>query len=416
MSWHDSRGRWMRYARATEGMNTPLAILDLDAFDANRRDLLRRANGTPIRVASKSIRSRRALASILTHDGFSGVMAFSLAEAIWLATEHRSWEPLPDILVGYPSVDAAAIAQLAADPELSDRITVMTDDIAHLDLLDEAVRTTGNQIRVCIDVDSSWRPRGPRSRPLTHVGARRSPLHEVDEVLTFTREVLVRKGLRLVGLMFYEAQIAGVGDRPAGRKVRGQFIHLMQSASGSDLAERRPLIVNAVARELADRGRAELEFVNSGGTGSIELSAADPTVTEVTAGSGFYGPTLFDDYRHFSVQPAAAFGVPVVRRPGPGWVTVLGGGYVASGAADSSRLPTPWLPEGLSLDSQEGAGEVQTPLKGHAADGLGIGDLVWFRPAKAGEMCEHFNELLLIRGDEVTQAIPTYRGEGKVFV
>ena len=104
-----------------------------------------------------------------------------------------------------------------------------------------------------------------------------------------------------------------------------------------------------------------------------------------------------------------------MRRPAPGVVTVLGGGYVASGAPGRDRLPTPVLPAGLRLTGTEGAGEVQTPLRGAAADGLRIGDRVWFRHAKAGELCERFDTLLLVEGDAVVAEVPTYRGEGKAF-
>ncbi|MDQ6810443.1 MAG: amino acid deaminase/aldolase, partial [Actinomycetota bacterium] len=159
-----------------------------------------------------------------------------------------------------------------------------------------------------------------------------------------------------------------------------------------------------------------LEFVNGGGTGSLERTAAESAVTEVAAGSGLYAPTLFDAYRSFTPRPAALFALPVVRRPGPGVVTALGGGYLASGPADAARLPTPHLPRGLVLDAQEGAGEVQTPLLGAAADTLAIGDRVYFRHAKAGELCEHFATLHLLEGERIVEQAPTYRGEGQCFL
>jgi D-serine deaminase-like pyridoxal phosphate-dependent protein len=164
------------------------------------------------------------------------------------------------------------------------------------------------------------------------------------------------------------------------------------------------------------REEAELEFVNGGGTGSLERTAADPVVTELAGGSGLYGPHLFDHYGTFTPRPAALFALPVVRRPGRGVVTVLGGGYLASGAADTLRLPVPTLPAGLRLDGREGAGEVQTPLIGAAADELRIGDRVWFRHAKAGELCERFAELHLVEGAAHAGTVPTYRGEGMTFL
>jgi D-serine deaminase-like pyridoxal phosphate-dependent protein len=160
----------------------------------------------------------------------------------------------------------------------------------------------------------------------------------------------------------------------------------------------------------------ELEFVNGGGTGSLELTAAEDAVTEVTAGSGFYAPALFDHYSRFRLTPAAGFALPVVRKPSPKVATALGGGYLASGSGDRARLPSPWLPAGLSLDPGEGAGEVQTPLLGAAAAGLEIGDRAYLRHAKAGELCERFNTLHLVEGDEIVDVVPTYRGDGKAFL
>jgi D-serine deaminase-like pyridoxal phosphate-dependent protein len=156
---------------------------------------------------------------------------------------------------------------------------------------------------------------------------------------------------------------------------------------------------------------AELEFVNGGGTGSVALTAADASVTELTAGSGLYGPTLFDGYRSWRPRPAAFFATSVLRRPGPGLITVHGGGWIASGPADPSRLPAPVFPAGLRLLPTEGAGEVQTPLHGAAADGLRPGDRVWWRHAKAGELCEHVDTLQLVRGDAIERTVATYRGE-----
>ena len=185
--------------------------------------------------------------------------------------------------------------------------------------------------------------------------------------------------------MGYEAQIAGVGDNPPSR-ARGMAIRWMRRRSVAELAERRAAVVAAVERVT---GRALI--VNGGGTGSIESTTGESAITEVTAGSGLYAPALFDHYTSFDARPAAFYALPVVRRPGRGVVTALGGGYLASGPADALRLPVPALPEGLQLDKLEGAGEVQTPLRGAVADGLQIGDSVYMRHSKAGELCERFD-------------------------
>ncbi|MFE9254978.1 amino acid deaminase/aldolase [Streptomyces sp. NPDC006879] len=391
-----------RYDRATEHLDAPFAAVDLDAFDANAEDLVRRAAGKPIRVASKSVRCRALLERVLARDGFAGVMSYTLAESLWLA---RSG--FDDVLLAYPSVDRIGYAELAADPKLAAAVTVMVDDPAQLDLIDHARDGGGEEIRVCLELDTSLHLLGGRVR----IGARRSPLREPVQLADLARAVLARPGFRLVGLMAYEGHVAGVGDALAGRPLRSRAIRLMQGAARKEIAARRAAGVAAVRSVVGD-----LEFVNGGGTGSVQYTAAEEAVTEVAAGSGLYVPRLFDNYSSFRGRPAALFALPVVRRPGVAVVTVLGGGYPASGAQGADRLPEPYLPQGLRYDPQEGAGEVQTPLLGAAADDLLIGDRVWFRHAKAGELCERFESLHLIEEDEVVAVAPTYRGEGLTFL
>ncbi|MGW2816133.1 amino acid deaminase/aldolase [Streptomyces sp. NPDC001415] len=391
-----------RYDRATAHLDAPVAIVDLEAFDANADDLVRRAAGKPIRVASKSVRCRALLERALARPGFAGLMSFTLAESVWLA--RAGFE---DVLLAYPSTDRAGFAELTSDPKLAGAITVMVDDPAQLDLVDRARERDGLEVRVCLELDTSLQLFGGRVR----VGARRSPLRSPAQLAELARSVARRPGFRLVGLMAYEGHVAGVGDAVAGSPVRSRAIRLMQSAARRELAARRAAVVRAVRAVAGD-----LEFVNGGGTGSVQHTAAEAAVTEIAAGSGLYVPRLFDNYTSFSGRPAALFAQPVVRRPGVGVVTVLGGGYPASGAPGADRLPVPYLPEGLRYDPQEGAGEVQTPLLGSPADDLLIGDKVWFRHAKAGELCERFEELQLVEGDRVTATVPTYRGEGRTFL
>lgn len=334
-----------RYDRATAHLDAPLAIVDLEAFDANAADLERRAGGKPIRLASKSVRCRALLERVLAREGFAGLMSFTLAESLWLAREG-----FDDVLLAYPSADRAGYAELTADPKLAAAVTVVLDDPAQLDLVDAARQGT-EEVRVCLELDTALHLLGGRIR----VGARRSPLRTPEDLCAFAELVQNRPGFRVVGLMAYEGHIAGVGDDLAGRPLRSRVIQLMQAKARAELADRRSAVVRAV-RQVAD-----LEFVNGGGTGSVESTVAEAAVTEVAAGSGLYVPRLFDNYRAFQGRPAALFAQPVVRRPGVGVVTVLGGGYPASGAAGADRSPVPYLPRGLRYDPQEGAGEVQTP-------------------------------------------------------
>ncbi|GAA2684664.1 amino acid deaminase/aldolase [Nonomuraea recticatena] len=390
-----------RYDRATAELDPPFAILDMEALRANAESLVRRAGGKPIRVASKSVRSRPILERILAMDGFRGVMAFTLPEALWLVSHGFS-----DVLVAYPTADRAALARLAASERAAREITLMVDSAEHLDYIEAAVPANSPPLRLCLDLDAGYLAFGGRFR----AGALRSPVREPVHAADLAADIAKRPGFRLVGLMAYEAQIAGVGDDPPGSAAFARVVRLMQARSARELILRRGRVVNAV-RQVAD-----LEFVNGGGTGSIERTVREKAVTECAAGSGFFHPRLFDFYRGFSGRPAALFALPVVRRPAPDVVTVLGGGYLASGAPGPSRLPQPYLPPGLRYSADEGAGEVQTPLLGQPAEDLRVGDRVWFRHAKAGELCERFAGLLLVEGDKVVEEVPTYRGEGKTFL
>ncbi len=393
-----------RYERIFAAVEAPFAFVDLEAMWANAEQMLGRAGGKPIRVATKSIRCRALLEAILARDErFSGLMTYTLPETLWLAEQG-----FEDLLLAYPTTDAAALGELAlrsvANP--GGAPVVMVDCVEHLETIESVLGAGAAPVRACIEIDAAWWALGGRVK----IGAKRSPVHDAEQAVALAREIVRRPQIELVGLMAYEGQISGVGDRPPGRRLRGAAIRFMQRRSAAELAKRRGAIVAAVG-ELAD-----LEFVNGGGTGSLELTAAEDAVTETTAGSGFYAPALFDHYSRFSLLPAAAFALPVVRKPSPQVATALGGGYLASGAGDHGRLPEPWLPAGLSLDPEEGAGEVQTPLLGEAAAGLRVGDRAYLRHAKAGELCERFNTLHLVEGDEIVDEVPTYRGEGKSFL
>ena len=399
-----------RYDSILATATPPFAFVDLDAMARNARRLLDQAAGLPIRVASKSVRCIAVLRRILELDpGFAGILAYTPSEAL-----HLAGQGFDDLVVAYPSVDRGAIARVARlAAEAPERAPVlMVDDRPHLDLIEGAIGGGPAQLRVCLDLDLGWWPLGGR---MARIGPKRSPVHDPSRAARMAEEIEERPGTRLAGLLAYEGQIAGVGDRIAGRPLRSAAIRTMQSASEREIADRLPRMVAAVRETLARHG-GELAFISGGGTGSLARTAAAGIVTELAAGSGFYAPTLFDHYRSLALEPAAFFCLPVVRRPVGGVATLLGGGYLASGAAGSARLPEPYLPGGLRFDREEGAGEVQTPVLGAAAYQLRVGDRVYLRHAKAGELCEHFNSLYLVEGDRIVDEASTYRGEGKAFL
>jgi D-serine deaminase-like pyridoxal phosphate-dependent protein len=393
---------WSRLTGAVsahpEPLPTPVMVVDLDAFDANADDLARRAGGTPIRVASKSLRVPALISRALEHPGFAGVLAFTLAEALWLE-EHGISE---DIVVAYPTVDRGALARLVSSPRAAARITIMVDSVDHVDVADSVRTSKAVPVRVAIDVDAGL------DLGLTRVGPRRSPVTSAAAAEDLARH-LQRPGFTLVGVMTYEGQVAGVPDQVPGQRMRSAVVRRLKTMSIAQLAERRRAVAEGLARV------ADLQFWNAGGSGSLETSSSDPVVTELTAGSGLLVPALFDHFRSFDPRPAAYFGLPVTRRPDDRTATVHGGGLVASGPAGADRLPLPWAPAGLALTGLEGAGEVQTPLTGPTAAMLSVGDLVWFRHAKSGELFEHTNTAHLLSGDTIVEQVPTYRGHGLAF-
>ena len=380
-----------RLLEATTDLDTPFAVIDDPALWANADDLVRRAAGVPIRVASKSVRVRSIIDRTLAREGFAGVMTYSPAESNWLVDNG-----IDDILLAYPTTSASALKDLVADDRKRAAITVMVDSVESLDHIDHLLGADHPAIRVAIDVDSSLRI-GP-----AHLGVRRSPVHEVGDASVLAKAIEERKGFELVGVMFYDAQIAGLPDSSAA-------VRLVKKRSAAELLERRSKVIAAINEH------AKLEIINAGGTGSLEVTGADPAITELTAGSGLFVPTLFDGYDAFEARPAAYFVLSVVRKPAPDIATLFAGGYIASGPTNKNRQPTPTWPEGLTPVGTEGAGEVQSPVKGKAARGLSIGDRVVMRYAKAGEMCERFDEIAIVSADGGMERVPTYRGEGKNF-
>lgn len=374
-------------------LTAPYGVLDVSAFDHNARRMAARTLGLPIRVASKSLRSTDALRRALSHEGFRGILSYSAPEAILLVGEGFS-----DILVAYPSVNKPAIAQIAGEKRLRERITLMVDSTDHLDLIG-SVADAGAPVRVAIDIDCALH------LPGAVVGSRRSPIRTPEQTRDLALEIARRPQLRLVGLMGYEGQVASVADGEPG--VVGAAKRWIRGRSMQQLTPRRSECV-AAAREVAD-----LEFVNGGGTGSLDVSARDDSLTELAAGSGFYTPVIFDQFTDIDHVPAAFFVCQVSRVPAPGWATVNSGGWIASGPPAPDRVPSPVYPPGLSFSAMEGAGEVQTPLKlPSGAPALQIGELVWFRHAKAGEMTEHVEGLVAVHADGSHERWDTYRGKG----
>jgi D-serine deaminase-like pyridoxal phosphate-dependent protein len=328
---------------------------------------------------------------------FKGVLCFSADEAA-----HLAGDGFKDLVVAYPTVEPTGIAAVCRRISEGAQICLMIDEVGQLPPITAAAAAHGVEVPVAIDLDMSTR------FPGLHFGVRRSPVWDAAGALALAEVVARTPRVRLDGVMGYEAQIAGLRDRTRGQAARSAVVRALKRRSDRELRSRRAAIVAA----LQERGHV-LRFVNGGGTGSLETTRDDASVTELAAGSGLYGPVLFDGYDAFECLPAAGFALPVVRRPLAGIYTCYAGGWIASGAAGPDRLPRPYLPEGARLLPTEGAGEVQTPIACDTV--LGLGDPVFFRHAKAGELCEHVRELVLLTPDGGRVRVPTYRGDGFCF-
>jgi D-serine deaminase-like pyridoxal phosphate-dependent protein len=389
------------YKSALAGQRLPAAFVDLDALSANLAGLRARAGALPIRLVTKSVRCVAILRRVLAGGApFRGLMCYSPAEAAWLASLG-----FDDLLVAYPSVEPGDLRAVAGQLRAGRTIALMVDSAVQVQRIAALARAEGVVQPLAIDLDMS------SDFPGLRFGVFRSPVDGPAAAVALAAEIARHPSLRLDGLMGYESQIAGLMDEVPGQRAKNAVIRLLKRRSIPEITERRRATVAA----LAAAGHA-LRFVNGGGTGSVESTRADDSVTELAAGSGLYMPTLFDHYRAFRGRPAAGFALAVTRAPASGVVTCAGGGYPASGPGGADRMPRPWLPAGCTLVATEGAGEVQTPVRVPAGVALAPGDPLLFRHAKAGELCERFNELLLIEGGAVVDKVATYRGDGKCFL
>jgi D-serine deaminase-like pyridoxal phosphate-dependent protein len=379
----------------------PFAFLDRDLLDQNAEQVLRRAGDKKVRIASKSIRCVEVLRRVMaSHDRYQGVLCFTGPEALALAGAG-----FDDLVVAYPTWEARHVEAVGRAVADGHRITLMVDEAEQVAHIDAIARSAGVVLPLCIDLDLSIDVPGLR------FGVWRSPLRSEEQVLDLASVIARCRNVRLDGLMGYEAQIAGLPDKAPGQMLKRPAIRLLKKRSLGLVRERRAEVVSAL--ELAGH---DLRFVNGGGTGSLESTSIDEAVTEVTVGSAFYAPVLFDHYEAFAHVPAAGFAIEVVRRPAPGIYTCLGGGYIASGAPGPDKLPMPYLPEGARLLATEGAGEVQTPIRYSGPERLDLGAPVFMRHAKAGELCERFSHLACASGGLLVDELVTYRGQGWTFL
>lgn len=390
---------YSQYEKAFSNIPRPFAFLDLKHLDENILFVKEHLGDKHIRIATKSIRSVEVLNYIAqSFPTNSGWMTFSAKEILFLAKKG-----FDHFLMGYPILEREDVEQLIPFIREGKEIVWMVDSIETWEWLQKIGEENDIILLICLDINVST------SFPFIYFGTKRSPLMEENALKDLLEKGIKHKHTTVVGLMGYEAQIAGVGDKPHEKWKRG-IIPLLKKSSRANISLWRKKAV-----EIIESYVGNLKFVNGGGSGSLLWTVEQDEVTEITVGSAFYFPALFDQHTSLPLKPAAGFGLRVTRKPEEEVIVCHGGGYTASGALSSDKLPTVYLPEGLQFLQNEGPGEVQTPLK---ATGLipKIGDTVYFRHSKAGELCERFRELVVCRDDKLEEKFRTYRGEGECFL
>ena len=213
------------------GVDAPFALVDLDALWSNARELLGRAQGTPIRVASKSVRCRALLASILERDpGFRGLMTFTLAESLWL---HE--QGFGDLLLAYPTADRAGLARLARLE--AGRRTDPDGGLGGAARLHRGGGRRAAQDRSGCASTSTWaggRCAGAQGRRQALTRSEHRPRRRRWPVV-----IVARPLFELRALMGYEAHIAGLGDEPRGQAAARPLISFMKRRSAAEIAERQ---------------------------------------------------------------------------------------------------------------------------------------------------------------------------------
>lgn len=391
---------YQTYKQTFKNKSFPLAYIDMDLLDENINAILKRAERGNIRIASKSVRSVEILRYLFSKsDRFKGIMTFTATESIML-TENG----FDDILLGYPCADERSIRNIATVISQGKTIVLMVDLIEHIQQINKIGKEKNVQIPICIDIDCS------SDFGSIHFGVWRSSINNNKQLQKVIDEIKKSNYVKLDGLMGYEAQIAGLGDNIKG-DIKNPIIKFLKKRSIKELRKRRTQAI-----KLIEENGFNMRFINGGGTGSIKETLQETAITEVTVGSGFYSPTLFDNYTSFKFKPAMGFAVQIVRKPKENYFTCHGGGYIASGEIGTLKEPKIYLLKNAYLDKNEGCGEVQTPIIYKGNEKLKIGDPIFLRHAKAGELCEHFNELYLLRNNKIVDKINTYRGKGFCFL
>ena len=387
-----------------ERLPLPALLIDKPAFLRNVGRFSKRARqwGKSIRLGTKSLRIPALMELALRDPSFDGFLCFSPHEAEFLFAH------LParaHTVVAYPVVQVPDTEAFARMVKKQLPVVAMVDCVEHVRLLEVSLeKMDSGPLAIACDIDMSFRMGRLR------IGALRSGLRDPKRLNDLCRIIAERRRVQLEGFMGYEAHIAGVPDRdPTSRK--NALVRVAKRLFRWQVRRARARVHPIWSQWVS----SDKKFFNGGGTGSFDFTLSDPSVTEVTVGSGLLQSALFDYFDGAFSEPAQYVALRVTRQPHNNIVTCSSGGFIASGPVGKNKQPVVVYPSGLTVTTAEGYGEVQTPFQVMRQPPVYQGNVVLFRPAKAGEIAERFEKAYLVEDGKVTEEVPTYRGLGQTF-
>ncbi|MEX0702010.1 MAG: DSD1 family PLP-dependent enzyme [Planctomycetales bacterium] len=260
-------------------LDTPVYCVDLDALQANIDAMAGfiAARGKDWRPHAKCHKVP-AIAHAQLRAGAIGVTCAKVSEAEVLAAAG-----IRDILIANMVVGQAKVERVAALCRHAEPI-VACDHFAQLDPLAGACRDRGVSCRVVLEVD---------------IGMERVGVRPGRDALELAQGAAELEGIELVGLMGYEGHLLRIPDADEKRR---------------RIEEAIAVLVHC--RDRLSAAGLRCDIVSAGGTGSYQITADCPGVTELQCGGGVFGDAYYREQCGVrGLSPALTVLATVVSRP-----------------------------------------------------------------------------------------------------
>lgn len=288
-------------------LDTPAMLVDLACMQTNIARLMQRlqASGVNVRPHLKTVKSP-ALAQLFLAAGAVGGCVAKVSEA-----EVMVQGGIEDVLITTEIVGGPKLARLVRLRERAPGLKVVVDSQAGARALHQAMRDANLRLDVLLDLN---------------VGQNRCGVLPGEPALALAAALRTLSHLHLIGVQGYEGHLQHLPDIQERTRRCRQAMHLLTTT----------------ADQLRAAGFA-IEVVTTGGTGTAEICASCPGVTEVQPGSFVFMDT---DYRH-AIGPVYAHALTilstVISRPEPGRATIDAG--LKSLSTDSGMPEIKGLPQ-----------------------------------------------------------------------